>query len=158
MTWRKVSEAPEYEVSAGGLIRSNYTRRPLKGGLDKDGYRHLVVCTGGRRFTRKIATLVCVAFHGPRPAGAVVRHLDGSRTNNRATNLAWSTQKENIGDKVRHGTHQIGERHPRAKLTEDAVRDIRSSDESAQVMADRYKVKRVTIYAVRSRRLWRHVE
>ena len=157
-TWRIVQEAPEYSVSSDGQVKSIYTNRALRGGLDKDGYRRLVMCTNGHRLSRRIAALVCTAFHGPRPPNHVVRHLDGSRTNDCATNLAWGTQAENIADKDRHGTAQRGERHGRAKLTAAAVRDIRSCGLPARVMAQRYNVAPVTIYAVRSRRLWAHVE
>lgn len=156
--WKTVSEAPEYEVSNLGEIRSTYTNRPLKGGIDKDGYRKLVMCTQGTRLHRRVASLVCEAFHGLRPAGAVVRRLDGGRTNDAAANLAWGTQRENIADKVAHGTAQRGERHPRAKLTVAAVRDIRQSGESRAALAAKYGVGESAIYLVQTRRNWRHVE
>jgi len=45
----------------------------------------------------KIHRLVCEAFHGPPPfARAVVIHLDEDALNNRADNLKWGTQKENL--------------------------------------------------------------
>jgi HNH endonuclease len=45
----------------------------------------------------KIHRLVCEAFHGPPPfKRAVVIHLDEDATNNRADNLKWGTQKENL--------------------------------------------------------------
>jgi hypothetical protein len=156
--WRTVSEAPEYEVSSSGQIRSIYTRRPLVGGMSKGGYRRLVLCTGGVRIYRRVARLVCAAFHGPCPPGHVVRHLDGTRTNDAADNLRWSTQKENIGDKVAHGTAQVGVKHPRAILNPDAVRDIRTWAEHWSVYAARYGIKKPTVYAVKSGRLWAHVE
>ena len=156
--WKTVLEAPEYEVSREGQIRSIYTNRPLKGGVCKDGYRKLVLCTAGTRIHRRIAALVCEAFHGPRPPGGVVRHIDGSRDNDAADNLVWGTQRENMTDKRRHGTHQAGERHGGAKLNENAVRLIRRSDASARDLAERFGVKPVTIYHVRQRRLWKHVK
>ena len=156
--WRTVAEAPEYSVSRDGLIMSTYTSRPLAGGRDSEGYRRLVMCTGGGRLFRRIATLVCTAFHGPRPPGAVVRHLDGTRTNDHADNLAWGTQRENMADKVRHGTAQVGEKHGRSILTEAAVRDILPSDATANALAAKHGVATLTVYAVRSRRIWKHVE
>lgn len=45
----------------------------------------------------KIHRLVCEAFHGEPPfPKAVVIHLDEDGTNNRAENLRWGTQKENL--------------------------------------------------------------
>lgn len=45
----------------------------------------------------KIHRAVCEAFHGPSPfEGAVVIHKDEDAHNNRAENLKWGTQKENL--------------------------------------------------------------
>lgn len=49
------------------------------------------------RKTFKVARLVCEAFHGPAPfARAVVMHKDENSRNNRADNLEWGTQKQNL--------------------------------------------------------------
>ena len=155
--WRTVREAPEYQVSGDGRIKSVYTNRPLAGGIDKDGYRKLVLCTGSRRIHRRVAALVCEAFHGPRPEGMGVRHLDGSRDNDAADNLAWSTHAANCADKLRHGTAQRGEKHPQSKLTAAEVREIRDSSEPGRVLGERYGVSTHTIRAVRARQRWKHV-
>lgn len=41
-------------------------------------------------------TLVCTAFHGPRPDGFQCDHINGIPTDNRACNLQWVTPAENI--------------------------------------------------------------
>lgn len=47
--------------------------------------------------TFKIHQLICEAFNGPKPApDAVVMHIDENAANNRASNLQWGTQKENL--------------------------------------------------------------
>jgi hypothetical protein len=56
------------------------------------------------------------------------RHLDGDPSNNRPSNLAWGTCKENGEDRIRHGTSGKGERHGQAKLTEAIVRRIMELD------------------------------
>ena len=49
----------------------------------------------GKNF--RVSRLVCEAFHGPPPfPRAVVMHLDNDQTNNRAENLKWGSQKENL--------------------------------------------------------------
>jgi hypothetical protein len=48
---------------------------------------------------------VAEAFHGPRPVGLEVRHLDGDSLNNAASNLRYGTRTENLLDAVEHGTH-----------------------------------------------------
>ena len=47
--------------------------------------------------TRKVARLVCEAFHGVAPADdSVCKHLDENSANNRPENLRWGTQKQNL--------------------------------------------------------------
>jgi len=88
----------------------------------------------------------------------VTRHKDGSRTNNHADNLEWGSQRENIADKRRHGTHQQGEKHGMAKLTADGVRDIRSSSQPCKALAEKYGISVSRVKALRSGRGWKHVE
>lgn len=102
---------PGYEVTADGRVlsfrpwRGTTGPRELVGGVGQSGYRHIVLCDGAHRRTREVHCIVAEAFHGPRPEGMDVRHLDGGKTNNAASNLAYGTRTENHLDAVRHGTH-----------------------------------------------------
>lgn len=58
------------------------------------GYLKVRLHRLGMRPTRPVHVLVCVAFHGPRPAKADVRHCDGDKFNNAATNLTWGSRRE----------------------------------------------------------------
>lgn len=59
-----------------------------------DGARYIYV---RKNRTLKVARLVCEAFNGPAPDGKpVCMHLDEDSRNNKPTNLAWGTQKENL--------------------------------------------------------------
>jgi hypothetical protein len=98
--------------------------------------------------TRHIHRLVCETFHGPR-AGMVVRHLDGDRFNNRLSNLAWGTHEENAADKIGHGTSNHGERNPQAKLTRDAVAQMRlerRSGRTFKAIAQRHGISPMTAH------------
>ena len=44
----------------------------------------------------KVARLVCEGFHGLPSDGQVCIHIDENSMNNRADNLRWGTQKENL--------------------------------------------------------------
>jgi len=66
----------------------------------------------------KIHQLVCEAFHGPRPfPTAVVIHLDEDSTNNKAINLKWGTQKENLNSPsfIKYCQSRTGENSPTTK-------------------------------------------
>lgn len=74
--------------------------------IDTRGYRKATLFVDGVATGASIHVLVCEAFHGPRPEGTVVRHLDGNPLNNSAGNLCWGTQSENGFDTVRHGNNR----------------------------------------------------
>jgi hypothetical protein len=108
-----------YEVSDLGRIRcvqpaarGRSSKAPLvPNGSGKRGYLLVQVRrTDGRKMNLRVHTEVLTAFVGPRPAGHEARHLDGDRSNNRASNLAWGTQIENMRDRDRHGRTARGDR------------------------------------------------
>lgn len=105
--WRDVPSVPGVLASSEGRIMHTPYRYPTPGG----GYRPLGgqpgfgvwnkadgrFCTAIKHKTYKVHRLVAEAFHGPAPfEGAVVMHIDENAANNRAENLKWGTQKENL--------------------------------------------------------------
>lgn len=118
----------KYLIRSDGEIESLWFEpKILEGGTDKDGYKKFVLIDdmGCRRYVRR-ASLVCCAFHGPRPAKMTVRHKDGTRTNDCESNLGWATQSVNCRDKIEHGTHQKGSKNGNSKITEDDARRIKA--------------------------------
>jgi len=80
------------EMPKGG--DRHYGGQPTFGVWNKLDARFIVVLKG---HTYKVHQLVCEAFHGKEPiAGAVVMHIDENAANNRADNLSWGTQRENL--------------------------------------------------------------
>lgn len=74
--------------------------------------------------------------------------------------LRWGSQQENVADIYLRGrsNRPRGVDSAIAKLTEDAVRDIRShSLTSKAFLAQKYGVSPSTIYAVLSGRTWKHI-
>lgn len=70
--------------------------------------------------------------------------------------LYWATPKQNASDKITHGTSNRGDRHGNAKLTRDAVTDIRSNTtDSKDQLAAKYGVTRATVNDVISGRRWK---
>ena len=88
-------------------------RRYLTGHLDSDGY---ICVPPGRRGAKreKLHALVAEAFLGPRPAGAIVRHLSDEKRNNAVTNLAYGTRGDNAHDAIRNGLVDVADLRKRA--------------------------------------------
>jgi hypothetical protein len=112
--------------------------------------------------------LVCEAFEGLPPSpDHEVRHLDGDRLNNHATNLRWGTRQENVRDTIRHGRAwsqdpnrdiRRGSRIGTAKLTEADVVEIRAMRSGGATMASiglRFGVSRTCIGHVIGGKTWR---
>lgn len=106
--WRPIPGFDGYMASSLGRVRSHRIAadgRLLTQHLNaRTGYYITGPSVNGRQRSRPVHVLVTLAFHGPRPEGAVVRHLDGTRTNNVPENLRWGTRSENTQDMLRHGT------------------------------------------------------
>jgi hypothetical protein len=103
--WLKVPGVPGMLASSDGrLMAESFVRKMPRGGtVVHKGKAWTGTWSKEGRYTTKfrgknykVARLVCEAFHGPPPPGAVCMHLDENARNNRFENLAWGTQKENL--------------------------------------------------------------
>ena len=112
-----------------------------------------------RQGSANVHVLVAEAFLGERPSGYVIRHLDGNRYNNRADNLQYGTQQQNVDDTIKHGTHR-GSNNGRAVLTEAgalAVKMLLDRGVSQTEIADTIGVTTAAISAIKNGRNWSHV-
>ena len=107
-----------YEVSSIGRIRTvervairgngrpHRVRQTIRKTVTMPkGYISVRLIRDGVNTTHTVHSLVLAAFVGPRPAGAISRHLNGDPGDNRVENLAWGSDSENQLDSVAHGTH-----------------------------------------------------
>lgn len=91
-----------YEVNEIGTvvrirIRSGIIyRTPLKPFSSKKGYKHVTLSKNNRHVYRTVHSIVAEAFHGSRPTGMQINHIDFITTNNHPSNLEYVTAKENI--------------------------------------------------------------
>lgn len=152
--WRDVPGYPGYRVSDLGRVHG--PRKLLKCNPNNTGYRMAGLSAG---YLKAVHLIVLEAFAGPRPAGAVARHLNGDKQDNRLENLVWGTAKENADDMVRHGTANI----KATKLTPDDVHAIRrdyrpySRTHGSTALGKRYGVHSGTITNIINGTSWGHV-
>lgn len=159
-----------YEVSSLGRVRSLDRRVPwtsrhgtattrfcpgtvLRPGKRKDGY--LTVCLGADTSSSQVHVLVLAAFVGPRPHGYECLHIDGSRANNRLSNLRYGTRSDNAIDVFYHG---------RRLLNSDQIAHIRKRQKEGlyhgerKDLAERWGVSRSTIQDVIHGRTYKHAD
>jgi len=96
---------------------------------------------------------ICTLVHGPAPSRKhQASHSCGNGHLACVTpgHLSWKTPTENNADKFIHGTISRGERHGKAKLTEQQVREIRGLKRlrSQREMARVYGVSKGTISSI----------
>jgi hypothetical protein len=135
--WRDVHGFLGYQASSFGRIRSkwrcgprskNPSGRVLKGRIDVSGYISICVWSvGGRKRGYFAHRMVAIAFIENPHGLPVVAHNDGSRTNNRVSNLRWATFSENSKDRLIHGTQPFmrGEKNGQSKMTDAMVIEAR---------------------------------
>lgn len=99
-----------YEVSTYGNIRHkiNLRNRKFKTDIGKRtkpqySYKRVNISHKGIKRTLRIHSVICTTFHGMKPSGQQVRHLDGNCHNNYANNLKWGTPLQNYHDSVKNG-------------------------------------------------------
>jgi hypothetical protein len=152
---------PRYLVgSDGSIVGPSGGLRSLQ--HDPKGYPQIgVAAGGGRSRSVRVHVIVCETWHGPRPPRHEVAHGDGDKDNCAASNLRWSTRKDNHQDKVQHGTALRGERVIGAKLTDADVRTIRQQYAAGWVtqraLGERFGVTQTLIGRVVRGEAWRHV-
>jgi len=113
-----------YEVSTlGNMRRAN--GRILNPVTTTKGYKRIGLNKNRKASYFSVHSLVMRVFIGERPSGAIIRHINGKPSDNRLTNLAYGTHKENADDKKLHGTVPTGEKHHNTTLTREDVDNIK---------------------------------
>jgi len=123
---------------------------------------------GCRRQQGKLVYLHRLAWedaHGPIPAGMFVCHRCDNPPCYNVEHLFLGTAADNNRDmyakgRGRHGRGVLGSQHPLAKLTDEAVRDIRrrrAAGTPLRVLSAEYGVSIAGVSRVEHRQSWRHV-
>jgi hypothetical protein len=99
-----------YSVSSIGRVMRlpgvECSARIRKLRTNRHGYIDVRLCQNNEYKTITVHKLVMLAFVGPRPQGAEIRHLNGEQTDNRLGNLVYGSASENRLDITRHGRNR----------------------------------------------------
>lgn len=95
--WRSIRGSDGYEVSSLGNVRDLVRGKMVPWGRGRGGFYSNVSVrySGGFKKVAAVHRLVAFAFLGKPGPGAMVNHMDGDTTNNRAANLEYVTASEN---------------------------------------------------------------
>ncbi|HGP0289675.1 TPA: HNH endonuclease [Pseudomonas aeruginosa] len=165
--WRMCHATNDYEVSEYGHVRrvtpgkKTWPGKVLSFCWHRQGYPRFKLTINGKHQYFEAHRLVALAFIGS-PIGdrTEVAHRDGNPSNNHFSNLAWKTHQENEDDKRLHGTLPKGAKNGSAKLTEDAVREIRNrraEGVSLAVIGHEFGVAFQTVSKIVNGHSWSHV-
>lgn len=97
--WKKIDEAPDYEVSNFGEVRSQKygDKRIIKQNIKKSGYKEVGLCyEPNKRKWFLVHRLVLSTFNPIENMNNMeVNHKDENKCNNHLDNLEWMTSKDN---------------------------------------------------------------
>lgn len=160
-TYAGIAGFNRYRVGSDGTVWSFDGRWNKLNPWPRTGYLAVSLYQNKAKHQRHVHVLVLESFIGPRPSGMEAAHDNGNPMDNRLSNLAWKTSKQNQADRLRHGTDCLGEKHWAAKITEETVLKIRSDFEAGRMsvaaISKAYALNYQTVYSVISRGTWRHV-
>lgn len=136
--WRFVEADRRYQVSSHGRVIGP-RGKILKATETNRGY--LKVCLGGGRkpgSQRYVHDLVALAFHGDRPPGHEVDHVDTDRHHNCVRNLRWLPAPTNgqrfrwIARRAGRNVWEIEDEHAPAPCDHEPL----TAEQEAELLAD----------------------
>ena len=143
-TWKPIPDFPGYEASDHGQVRSYWKQggqyrwaivdipqRVLKYATTPHGYRGVNLRRDSFSHFKRVASLVMLAFVGPRPEGLEICHGDNDPGNNHLSNLRYDTRSNNM-------LEANGWKLSVDKIIE--MRERRASGEDIHVLASDYEV------------------
>jgi hypothetical protein len=123
------------------------------GAVAKGGYGNI----GWKGRTYGAHRLAWELVNGPIPDGMVICHQCDVRTCINPAHMRVGTPTDNGSDKVKRGRQPKGEFAAQAKLTDAAVRAIRSGEIDPRSATHRFDVCRATVRDVILGETWKHI-
>lgn len=172
--WKKIPEFTLYEISNYGEIKTFNHRNKgkeaiMKPALDAGGYLRTMLIGDDKKYhTVKVHRLVAKAFLENPENKPQVNHINGIKSDNRVSNLEWSTPSENVKHSYnflnRERLH--GEKNHEASLTDAQVIEIRknyvrgktsNNRETKAEIAKKYNTSFAVIKRIVSNKTWKHL-
>lgn len=166
MNWAIPKSNPDLLVSDTGVIIrmascrrvktrwQEFSQQELKARSIGAGYLAITRKKQGKSQTLYVHRLVAEAFHGPPWNGAEVNHIDGVKTNNRASNLEWVTHSENHIHAVHLGLSGC------TKIAPETARRIKeglANGDPVDRLAHVLSISRQTVSHIKHGRTWWHI-
>lgn len=151
---------PRPRIPLSEKIERNITRIPESGcwiwmsTIEKSGYGR--VCSGKKPFYAHRVSYE--QKHGPIPNGMMALHHCDVKCCVNPDHIFVGTQQDNMTDKVRKNRQAKGINHGNAKLTEDQVREIKSSSETSIKLSAKFNYSASMIRAIKNGYIWKHLE
>lgn len=126
--------------------------------LDRDGYG--VFDPSHENRERRAHRWSWILANGPIPDGAIVCHTCDNPSCVNPSHLFLGTTQDNVSDKVSKMRHAHGSRVGGAKLTDDAVRELRTLRRGGwtlDALSERYGIHRASVSHIARGDTWKHV-
>ena len=158
-----------YEVSSLGRVRNAKERHGtslghvLTGSPGEKGYLQVCLTVDKKQKVKDVHRLVSEAFIGPLPSGYQTDHINGIKTDCKASNLQYITGLENMRKSYlpEFNRHVLrGEEHGNARWTVGQIKEVKhllSSGMIHRLVAERTGVSKATVDQISSGRQWVHV-
>ena len=161
--WTEIEGFERYLISNYGRVWSKRGERVLKTWISNCGYELVGLTVNSKTTKVSIHRLVAKHFIPNHNNKEQVNHIDGNKINNKAQNLEWSTQSENMRHANKNGLtrDRKGNNSFYHKVNEDDVLKIRKMYATGNYLmreiAEMYGVTRHTIGKIIRRKNWKHI-
>lgn len=142
--WSIIPEYSKYQASNLGRIRNVKTLQVLKPYLTNRGYHTVGFSVNGKKKRLSVHRLVAMAFLPNAGGLPEVNHINGIKTDNRVTNLEWSSGSANV-------THAYSNGLMKQKLNKEmvlAISEYRKQGKSLREVGKLLGVSHSTIWEI----------